>query len=349
LLKVSLLLIFLSLKLTLISGYFLNGYNKKYSFLDDITYLTRAVKATEENLSYVDFGAWITLAGSSHFLYYVHNAFSVSLFGPNYVSPIILNSLIWFLTVFLIYKNNIFDITEKENRYFSFFLLFSPIFLTWNSFINTKDFLVIFLDVSLILYLKKITLDNFRFQSLFMILVLVMALFFLRFYNAPIIIISYFASFFLFRWFHILKAFVKLRAKVFLPPLLGLFGVLIIYQNNLLMFYIDNAVNNFSVDLKNIARYILGPNPLNLDERYAFLFVAESFQKIFVLFALFFIFTRVRNISLMVIFSYLLIIFFTISLTQLPELVGPRHRLQIDLYIHLLSFLGLLAFFRRCR
>lgn len=346
-LRVALFFTFLIFKLTLITAYFALNLHKSYSFLDDITYLTRAIKATEENLDYLDFGAWITLAGSSHFLYYMHNALSVSLFGPTYLSPIILNSLIWISTVLLVYKFNIFDITRKQSSYFCFFILFSPIFFTWNSFINTKDFLVIFLDVLLILCLKKISIDKFRFLSLFYVLVLVTALFFLRFYNAPLIIFAYLMSLFLYKRSHFFRAVYELRSWTIIPPLLVFFGIVLVLQNQMIIYYLNNAIYEFNFDIIDIARYILGPNPLNLDERYTLLFVAELFQKVLVLLAIFFAFTRVKNLSLMIVFSYITIISFTIAVTQLPELVGPRHRLQIDLFIHFLSFMGFLAVCRR--
>jgi hypothetical protein len=134
--------------------YFAYFFDGSWNLLDDVTYFRLADSMLAEGrnpfLIFFTVGGLDQLyaAGGNHFLYYWWNLLAIYVFGPFYSSPVFLNVATTFLSAFLLARIvRISGCAENYSKWLAIFFLFHWDILTWSSFVNLKDTIVLMLTL----------------------------------------------------------------------------------------------------------------------------------------------------------------------------------------------------------
>ncbi|MFC7140322.1 hypothetical protein ACFQMA_10850 [Halosimplex aquaticum] len=179
------------IKFTIPFVYFTKTDTLIWTIGDDVNYYLTSEKLLQ-NLSALEIYSITApelisnIIGSTHSLYYWYNIIIMDVFGSSYAVPVLGNVFVTTLSGILFY-HILFEI--KQNRAYAkygtiFYLLHWDV-LSWSSFLNIKDILVIFFTMICLLSVLKIARENDTSTTKLhsMILVIITAMFwYLRFY-----------------------------------------------------------------------------------------------------------------------------------------------------------------------
>ncbi len=305
--------------------------NSPWHFLDDLNYLAAASKLRAEGFNPLNtlttsegLTALVIVSDGNHFLYRWWNLFATWLFGDHYYSPVFLNIVLSCLAA--VYFRNTLRVLNYSERYqkaYLCFLLLQWDMLAWSTVTNMKESMMMCFTAAAFYYLVKLTI-KFRGRDLLGLGTVLFLFFWIRFYLAFLVPAAW-GLWLTIQW--------KSWKKIFLAPL---------------FFYIllkagsssgGESVSFLRPDqlLIGVIRFPLTPQPWQIEPEYTFLILPSILHWLTLIpaagAALALWRTRSRERILL---CYLLIT--TLFFALVPEVQGPRHRVQITFLIAWLQF-----------
>ncbi|SMC79150.1 hypothetical protein SAMN04488101_10356 [Pedobacter nyackensis] len=317
--------------------------------LDDQTYYEQSIVIFEKangSLTYLfsfkNIAFISSLAGGTHFGYYIYNFISFIIFGQNYYSPVILNILFSVITGIIIYKTLL--LAKLDKKFCIFFLLFFLLhwdILSWSSFINLKDILVLFFVVWALNCMIRLKEKGNRLFLILNLLLIGTVLLFFRFYLVYFLIVSGVVYMVITQMYKVKSRWtgVVMRSLVLIVMPVSFYLVFIkVFSASLAE--IGGATNVVS----GFIRFILTPLPFSIEENYSFLFISSLLHWMMLPFIIYgtYLFLKRYFISLMpfVILALLLCVFYG----SFGELQGPRHRVLLLYFVSLTQALSIYEF-----
>lgn len=322
-------------------GVFFDG---TFTFLDDWSYLEGGLLIAEENIGFsslmhnLDFLFFI--AGGDHFIYYLHNAYAIRIFGIGYYAPVALNIILTLFIAFLgmILSAQEFGFSKKSSRLLFFFLLAHPSVLAWSTVANLKDILVLLLHLIALLAASLFFRKRY-FWAIILAIPCVAAFLFLRFYVPALFAFAIIMTLILTR---------RQIAKNALIALVLVFGsVFYLVGTGQISHSIYVLKSEFGNPVYGIIRFFFTPIPFNTESSYAFLDFPALIHWALFPFAVVGAAIIYRMKTPFSKFFLIYIVVFVVLFAVVVELQGPRHRVQLDFAIALLQFIGLSLFFKQ--
>ncbi len=258
------------------------------------------------------------LVGSGHYLYYWWNLLAFHVFGKFYYSPVFMNVGLTFVSgVVLARLVNLAGFSKNYERALTVFFLLHWDLLTWSSFVNLKDMIVLCLTICSIYCIaqlgRKISLRHF------LLLALIFSLFSMLRYYLPVLIIVGAGLWFLVelkdrRVFLLIP--VVILALVFLAP----------WATE------DLSYVQLTLPLYPALRFFLMPQFWTLQPDEQFLFISSLCHWLLffpLLYGAGVLWRRSTVTRLCLIYSMVTILFYSL----VPELQGYRHRMQLTFII----------------
>lgn len=327
--------------------YFLVWINyRPVVLLDDQTYFEQSIVIYEDSkgslpylFSFESIAYIASLAGGSHFGYYIYVFISFIFFGPYYYSPVILNVFFSVLTGAVLYKTLVLaGLNKRFCMFFIFFFLLHWDIITWSSFINLKDIFVLFLVVSALNCLIGLRLKKRKLWTLIILATIAFILLVFRFYLVYFLLVTGIVYFIMIKMYKIQSRWTGPMMR-FLVLVLMPVGFYIIFVR---MFSSSLAELGGATNVVfGFFRFIFTPLPYSIEENYSFLLISSILH--WLMLPLFFygvyLFIKRHFIALMpfLILTLLLCVFYG----SFGELQGPRHRVLLLYFITLAQALAL--------
>lgn len=313
-------------KFTLPTIYFAWFYTGQWNIIDDITYLERAIQLIESGYS-----PWMiltpegiqilmTTADSQMFLYYWWNMVAMTLFGKHYYAPVFLNVTLTFVTgvVFAEILRNL-EFQYSYRKWAVVFGLLQWNLVAWSSFLNVKDILVIFLTMVGIFGLLK-AFDYSDNNSAIPISLVCLTTSFLGFwwlrYYIPFLMISAAIG-----WIVLHKS----KPIFYVSAVSLVFPAVVVFRKSLwALDWIEPGLYAYG-----LIRFILTPRPWGTTVNYSFLVIPAFIHWIVLVPAsvgALYLFRTSKKSRFILFYSFIVLSFYAI----VPELQGPRHRLQLS-------------------
>lgn len=308
--------------------YFALFFDGSWTFIDDVTYQAHG---EELRLHYGPLSALlqdegrarlIELSQGRHFLYAWWNLFAQSLFGEHYYAAVFLNVLLTFFVGALLFRLlGESGFGEGYRRGAVVFFLLHWDVLAWSSLINLKDILVMAIIVPT-LYCLVVARRRLRPLPLLGAAAGLFTLTWLRYY-IPFFLVGAFAVWILiegrFRWKY-LYAVLAGAALLILP--LDWSAVEYVQPGQIVL---------------GLVRAPLTPQPWSIDEEYSFLLIPSVLHWLLFVPAVIgavVLWGRAAGARFVLVFFALMILFYA----MVPELQGPRHRVQLTFAIAWMQF-----------
>ncbi len=266
----------------------------------------------------------VYIAGGESIGYYWWNLLAVSVFGVNYFAPVMLNVGTTFMAGFFFVR--ILRVMGFSTRYAKIALVFYLLHwetISWSSFVNVKDNLVLMLTLMAWFFMVRI-IRKFTVQDLLGFIVPCMVIFYIRFYVPMLILISVCL-------FHVLS--MKRRGWIAILPIAI---VVLAFAYLSPYFNLSDLIHYLSPSqiLVGAIRFPLTPQPWSIDPAYSYLFLASVLHWLFFIPATFSFFRLWRSsIQNRAILMYLVVVTFFYAIAP-AEVMGPRERVQIN-YIYI--------------
>ena len=308
-------------------------FNPTYGILDDLAYISGGLRALEENISLLDFGWFRSIASSQHFVYYLLNTVALYIFGAGYFAPVALNSIV---AIFIAklgagFATQTLPVLKTQGKALYLFLLLYPNTFAWSTILNVKDIFILFLHVLLIIasnhlfqkrYVKAITIFV---PSVLLCLAL-------RFY-VPILFSMALLS--LWVWRHIRK-----NPRVLQIAGIGAIAVGILIGGQPIF---SASGGYIQLSMFGPLEFLLTPRPYAIVSTQGFLVVPAMIHWLLLPPMILGIW-RVWKMDTPV--AHFLVIYFLVFVVfygMVPQLRGPRQRIQLDYVLAIFQFIGLHA------
>lgn len=306
---------------------------------DDIVYFNTSKELLSQNydvFSIETFKELIYLNGGIHIMYSWLNMLLHSIFGIYYFSTVFFNVFLTFLCGMFIYNISM-SITGKINYSIGLLIFFCVHWdiLTWSSFLNLKDIVVLFLTLAFF----EVFFCRFSckpISSLGLLLFISLVFYWTRFYVPLLIALSYLIYLFRPKFSIILKVVSSIAFLFIFIKILG-FESLAYYLAKL----------NFGTQtIMGAIRFILTPLPWQIEDSYIFLLFASLMHFIFLLPSFLGgiqLLHKYRQVSFIFIFFVVCLIVYG----SFPDLQGPRHRIQVSFVIIWFQYHGIYTILRK--
>lgn len=313
-------------KLALVVAYFAWS-DRRWTFYDDMSYFRQGSQLLAAGYSpfTILFHAeglktLFVTSGGVHILYGWWNHFAQYLFGSHYFAAVFLNVGSTFVAgAFLLRLCGLAGFGEQYARGLLIVFLLHWDVLAWSTVVNLKDVLMLVFTVAAVYWFARLSLPRMRRRDrltaaaglgtvLFLLL-------WIRFY-APVLLLATFA----------LWVLIKRRGRRKYLLLGAIAGALLLVLPRL----IPSGLIQLSpaAVVAGMAKMALTPQPWSIDPGYSFLLIPSLLHWIF------FVPTVLGAVALwrqspvgalVVLYAGVIIVFYGL----IPELQGPRHRLQI--------------------
>ena len=258
------------------------------------------------------------LVGSGHYLYYWWNLLAFHVFGKFYYSPVFMNVGLTFLSGIMFAKLiGMAGFSKQYERALTVFFLLHWDLLTWSSFVNLKDMIVLCLTICSIYCIaqlgRKISLRYF------LLLFFIFSLFSMLRYYLPVLIMVGGGT-----WF--LVELKDRRVFLLIPIVLIALALLAPWATE------DLSYVQLTLPLYPALRFFLMPQFWTLQADEQFLFVSAFFHWLLffpLLYGAVMLWKRSTVTRLCLIYSMVTILFYSL----VPELQGYRHRMQLTFII----------------
>lgn len=308
--------------------YFALFFDGSWTFLDDVTY-----QAHGETLR-LDYGPLsallqeegraklIQLSDGRHILYAWWNLFAQSILGDNYYAAVFLNVLLTFFTGAVLFRllGELGFSRSYQRGALVFFLLHWDV-LAWSSLVNLKDVLVMALIVPTIYFLIRLRI-RFGLLPLLGAATGLFVLTWIRYY-IPFFLISAFVVWVLlegqFRWKYLSAA---LAGTAFLMLPLDWSALEYVRPEQIML---------------GLMRAPLTPQPWSIENEYSFLLLPSILHWLLFLpmvIGAIALWARAAGARFVLVFVVLMMLFYAL----VPELQGPRHRVQLTFAIAWMQF-----------
>lgn len=319
--------------------------------LDDQTYYEQSIVIFEnangsiaylfslENIAFIS-----SLAGGTHFGYYIYNFISFLIFGTNYYSPVLLNILFSIISGVVLYKTLLLsNIDRTFSLFFLIFFLMHWDMITWSSFINLKDIMVLFFTICALNCMIRLKYTKKRLVPLSTLFTIGFILLFFRFYLVYFLLISGLVYFIITQMYKIKSKWTSSIMKflvLILVPASFYFVFMQLFSSSL------SEIGGTTNVVLGFIRFVLTPLPFSIEKDYSFLLISSLLHWVMLPFMLYgiYIFLKRYFISLMpfIILTILLCVFYG----SFGELQGPRHRILLLFFISLIQALSLFEIFK---
>jgi hypothetical protein len=336
----SVLLTIVSARVLIPFLYFLSGPDGTWTIQDDETYFANAQILLMQGYHFFDLifnpearELAAELSGGMHYGYTVFNALTLSIFGEEYFVPVLFNLALSFLCArFAWALAREWGFAEKSKTLVLIFFLVHWDFVAWSSFLNVKDVLVMSMTTLALLALTRFV-KSASLLNLSLLLVLCMIFVFVRYYVPVLLAATLLLSVCIFRpgWWTFLA----------LPVVGGLFLFFLPDQGPVIWEYLfwQHAVAGG-------LHFLLTPVPWQLSEEYGFLLCAAPLHWIafpFTCIGAAVLWNSKSSLTRIGIFYFFLTLIFY---ALIPELSGPRHRVQIAPLLAIFQCAGLFWIFQ---
>lgn len=308
-------------------AYFAWLYDGRWTFLDDITYWWHGTILLE--LGYSPFTVLfdgqgllllLTLSGGPHILYAWWNHLAQYLFGPHYFAPVLMNIGLTFVAGAFFYRLVRFGGFGQAyaQGLLAFFLLHWDV-VAWSSIANLKDVLVLALSAAGFYCLARLfdssSPRRTKAASVAGLLAVLFVLPWLRYY-IPVLLIGAVGVWVLLK--------LPGRTKFAVLGAAGL-GILLLLPGYIPTQYMELSPGSV---LLGLVRFTLSPQPWSIEPEYTFLLLPAALHWLLFVPALgsaYLLWQRSPGAALVLV--YLAVT--TAVYALIPELQGPRHRVQI--------------------
>jgi len=320
------------LRVTLSIFYFgLYASTSNWHFLDDYRYLNTAKLLIYNGYNPFDIltsqqgiSALFMASGGNHLLYRWWNLLAVWLFGSHYYSPCLLNIVLSVIGA-IYFRRTLRELGYSERYqkgYLCFFLLQWDI-VAWATITNLKEPMMMCFTAAAFYYLVRLT-RKVNFHDAFCLAITLILFLFVRFY-LPILVITTLSIWILIEW--------KDKRKYLFVPV---------------MFYLTVKLTQFSGGdtssflrpqqlLSGLIRFPLTPQPWQIEPEYSFLLVPSCLHWFLLIPAVsagFALWKTQSCARLLLCYLIVTMVFFAL----VPEVQGPRHRVQVTFLIGWLQF-----------
>ena len=318
------LLFLIILKYSIPFFYFVFFAGDAWFLVDDIEYFLYAKTIVEKEIPFISSETLyelFLLAGGPHILYLWLNFVLQNIFGTYYYVMIFFNIYLTFVLGYLLHKvARDLNFSKKYSLgLFCFFLLHWDI-LTWTSFINLKDTIVMVLSTALLIICINLYSKITPFRLLIFLCLLAM-ISLLRFYVPILIFCSLLVSITLFR-----SSYFKKILMMFFSM-----ALFIIYLENYSATFTRHAgmIEYSPINvLFGFLRFLLTPQPWNLSDSYGFLLYSSIMHSLFFIpfvWGSYLLFKKNNVIKFYIVYMLVVACFYSL----VPDLQGPRHRYQL--------------------
>lgn len=313
-------------------------FDGTFSFLDDWTYLERGKNLLQKGVSITNLFGHLpevfSAAGGKHFVYYLYNADSIRLFGPDYYAPVTLNIVLTFVAA------GFMTAAARDGLGFSrrlgtglfVFLVMHPDVLAWSTIMNGKDTLVL-TGTAIAIYAVSLAGKRHYTVAVALALAVGTVLFFTRFYVPLMLLGALFGAM-------LLSPAGRRRPGLWLLVPAGLAGLVAVLGTDGLMDAYGRLQAGFVNPLYGFPRMMLTPIPFNATEHYAFLNLPQVFHWMMLPALGYGVYRVWRRGTITARFVVLYFLAMMLLYGTFENLQGPRHRYQLDGLIALFQFYG---------
>ncbi|HAS8318999.1 TPA: hypothetical protein I7714_06300 [Vibrio vulnificus] len=307
--------------------------------VDDITYFSISKDLYEQGYSLFSidtFDRLKYLSGGIHIMYSWVNMLLHSVWGGYYFSTVYFNVFLTFICGVYIYDLSlrVIGVRKYSLGLFLFFCMHWDI-LTWSSFLNLKDILVLFLTLTSF-WLIICRLPSKPISSVFVLFLVCILFYWTRFYVPVIIGISY--------GIYSLKPNFSMVLKVSGLILLSVFFLSYLGVDSLQYFI---AKLNFGFEtIAGISRFVITPLPWKIEDSYSFLILSSLLHFVFFIPAIIGgtqLIYKYKEFYLITLFSIICLFIYG----SFPELQGPRHRIQLSFVIIWFQYHSIYSYLRK--
>lgn len=304
-------------------GFYWDG---RWNFIDDFTYYSNGLTLYDQGFNpftvLLDPDGWdqlTTLAGGAHVLYTWWNLTGVFLLGPQYYAPVLLNVVLTFAAgILMVRMLRMCNLSQIYSRwFFAFFLLHWDV-MSWSSFINLKDILVMTLTVATFAHLHSLS-KRWSLLNALGTYGCLLTILFVRYYLVFLILATA-GVWGLFQAKNRLQFLATLVAP--LVPILFIVNLESRVDSEIVpMLHSEGFV--FS-----LMRFTLTPQPWSIDPAYSFLLIPSILHWLLLIPALIggvLLWRGSKEARMLLLYFVVISVFYSF----VPELQGPRHRLQI--------------------
>ena len=325
-------------KIALPTWYFASPWSDRWRLLDDLTYWHNGQRLLAQGYQpfTIFFDAagrtlMFALAGGAHIFYVWWSFLAQYLFGPHYYAPVFLNIAATFVAgVMLCRTIRHAGLSQRYAQGVMVFFLLHWEVLAWSSLINVKDTLVLALSASAFFYVVRFsrpTPGSSRIADLTRFVLILLILPWLRFY-IPVLMLASIGLWMLLQttsWRAWLIAGASMCA-----------ALLVVSSYNVPTELLE--LNPVSVAF-GVVRFLLTPQPWSVDRQYSFLVLPALLHWLFLPLAVAggVLLARASRVGLLFVLYLLVVVgFYAI----VPDIQGPRQRLQLTFAISWLQFQG---------
>jgi hypothetical protein len=324
--------------------------NLPFTGLDDNNYLLvgRAICNTISKNDLNDILiAVFSVSNGKHILYPIFNCVTSLFPTDHYQTTVAVNAIIasYCAHIFLDIFQIISGYNHKEEfRFYAAFIVFLPDFWVWTTLLNFKEAIL----CTLFAYVYRNVFLRTNWSPLIIVPLLFM-LFFTRYYSIVFFLPA--LAFVYLRRLIISCSHGKLKRKdLIFSTVIFLFIAIFIDQIN---YYSVNGLmlflNGLTLDLYNLAKFLLSPLPTNINHENWYLILISVFNPILLclyLCGLLLMITSgdVKKITLVII-SITIVSFYAV----IPELSGPRQRLLVSNFNYIIIAFALKYVIRKLR
>ena len=323
--------------------YFFFFFDGTFTALDDWNYLTKGFDlydqygfAASYDISLVP--KIISYVGTFHYLNYVWNSVLLGIWGEHYYVPVFFNVVFTSMTTLYLFKLlNLSGFSVKMSRLMALYFCLHLSVISWSSFMNLRDPLVLLLTV-LMFYLIRILSVEFTPRLLFMLFVVVTLFVFVRSY-IPFLILAVEGCFIL----STSRYSLKLRCLI----LVGASALSYFWGFRVVL----SGLTHLKFDLSlpaNLLKFLLTPAPWQVSPNYEFL-ILDAIQHwalfpFMLLGALYGFMNQPKLRPLFVYAAFLILLY-----AAVPAQTGVRYRFQLIFIIAPCQLYGLHIFFMSLR
>lgn len=304
---------------------------------DDLAYVEEATQLLDSGMSPVDLlvdpsakDILFSVAGGRHMGFHVLNLLGLMLFGVHYYSTVFLSVMLTAVAALGVWK--LVRLATPDRSYaqgVTLWFAVSPALVSWSSFINLKDTLVLTLTVWMFAGLVSFLQDR-RMRALVGVALVCFVMLFVRWY--VVILFAGTAA---------LWATLSLRGTKRLLLLgSGVLAALYAFRSGLPLQYINPADT-----LEGTVRFAFTPRPWGIQPSYSFLLLPSLVHWLLAPVAVWGGIRLWRSLPAsrpVILYSLVLLLFFG----MVSELQGPRHRLQCLLAFSWMQFHGMYVILR---
>jgi hypothetical protein len=323
--------------------YFFFFFDGTFTALDDWNYLTKGFDlydqygfAASYDISLVP--EIISYVGSFHYLNYVWNSVLLGIWGEHYYVPVFLNVVFTSMTTLYLFKLlNLSGFSVKMSRLMALYFCLHLSVISWSSFMNLRDPLVLLLTV-LMFYLIRTLSIQLSSLVLISLLFVVTALLFTRSYIPFIVLVA--EGCFMF----------------FSSRISGIFKATIILETIFLFYFFGlrvflSGLEHLHLGLSLVAgmfKFLITPVPWQISDSYNFL-ILDAIQHwalfpFMLLGALCGFMNQPKLRPLFVYAAFLILLY-----ASVPAQTGVRYRFQLIFIIAPCQLYGLYIFFMSLR